>query len=635
MDGGSHMTSMGRRPFVAALLAVMLLAIGLRAIFPTADPPWRTQVGVVWHDEGAWTHNARNRALFGQWRLDAWNPIFLAPVFTGLEYTAFAAFGVGTWQARLVSQVCGSIAVLLLALGVSRVGGRRAGLIAAALLATNYVYVMYDRAAIMESSMAAFVVFAWYGFARAQRQPAWGLFAAATVLLAYFTKASAAFSLAALGLTCVWSLIETRRAGAPGSGENGPFGSQTARPAAVVSFARLLQFDTYRLRARDAADLPRAAAVWTLVGLIAGSVIALAVFVVPWWSEYRFYNWQMSVTRKPSYDLKSLIDRVSWFPVLHDVFTRMWPVFVIGLIGWATRVVRWRRIDPAERLLVLWIGVGCTEMILHDVGNERRFVFLIPAFVAIAALTLGRDARLLPAAAEAIGWTRRRALIALPLVLYLAYLITGSMARLAFLYEVGPGARLSGALALALTALLYLTWPRLLRWTGSAAGAWTPRPVLVLTALIVLGNLVQFGQWAGGRTYLNVEASRMLGTLLPPGTLVHGKLANGLSLENRIKPIFVGRGFGNYDDRLRRDDVAYVLTYVAPREGYEGPVILDVLQAYPQRRILWLADVAETPGGHDRAALFEKGPPAIIPTPPLRIRLAGSGPPSGTVRETH
>ena len=40
--------------------------------------------------------------------------------------------------------------------------------------------------------------------------------------------------------------------------------------------------------------------------------------------DYRFYNWQMSVTRKPSYDLRSLVDRVTWFPVLHDIFTRMW-----------------------------------------------------------------------------------------------------------------------------------------------------------------------------------------------------------------------------------------------------------------------------------------------------------------------
>ena len=97
------------------------------------------------------------------------------------------------------------------------------------------------------------------------------------------------------------------------------------------------------------------------------------------------------------------------------------------------------------------------------------------------------------------------------------------------------------------------------------------------------------------RSYLHVEASRELGRRLPPGTLVHGKLANGLALENRIRPIFVGREFGNYDDRLTRNDVPFILTYVAPREGYEGPVILDVLGAYPERRALWTFDVAETP----------------------------------------
>ncbi len=563
--------TMGSRTFMAAMLALLLLAVGLRTIFPTADPPWRTTVGVVWHDEGAWTHNARNRALFGQWRLDAWNPIFLAPVFTGLEYASFATFGVGTWQARLVSEAAGTLAVLLLALGVARVGGRFAGIVAGLLLATNYVYVMYDRAAIMESSMAAFVVVSWYGFVRAQRQPAWGLVAAVAAYLAYFTKAAAAFSLAALALTCVWSLIAD-------------------------------------VDDRSSGERPRAAAMWTLAGLFAAGVIALAVFVLPWWSEYRFYNWQMSVTRKPSYDLKSLIDRLSWFPVLHDVFTRMWPVFVVGVIGWATRAVRWRTIRVPERLLVLWVGIGVAEMILHDVGNERRFVFLLPAFVALASLTLAHDFRLLPAEAETAGWTRRRALLLLPFVLYLAYAAIGPLARLAYLYEVGPSARLTGLLAIIATALLYLAWPRLIKWASAAEIS--PRAVSILTALIVVGNLVQFAQWAVGRSYKNYEASRALGQILPPGTLVHGKLANGLDLENKIKPIFVGRGFGNYDDRLRRDDVPYILTYVAPREGYEGPVILDVLQAYPQRRIIWTFDVAESDGGHDQAALIEKGPPA-------------------------
>ena len=84
-----------------------------------------------------------------------------ARVFTGLEYASFATFGVGTWQARLVSEAMGTISVVALALGVAATAGRRAGLIAAALLATNYIYVMWDRAALMEATMTAFMAVAW------------------------------------------------------------------------------------------------------------------------------------------------------------------------------------------------------------------------------------------------------------------------------------------------------------------------------------------------------------------------------------------------------------------------------------------------------------------------------------------
>ena len=129
-------------------------------------------------------------------------------------------------------------------------------------------------------------------------------------------------------------------------------------------------------------------------------------------------------------------------------------------------------------------------------------------------------------------------------------------------------------------------------------------------ALLVLAlmsrDLAEFTQWARDRTYKNVDASRLLGRVLPPETLVQGKLANGLSLENRIRPVFIGHGFGNYDDRKRRDDVRYILTYIEPLIGFEGSQIRDVLEAYPRSRVAMTFDVAETPSGHDRAALIDK-----------------------------
>ncbi len=573
---------MTTRQFLAGLLAILALTVLLRGLFPTADPPWHAPVGITWHDEGPWVHNARNRALFGQWSLDRWNPMYLTPVFTGLEYASFATFGVGTWQARLVSEAMGTISVVALALGVAALAGRRAGLIAAALLATNYIYVMWNRAALMEATMTAFMTVSWAAYAIAASNAALsaglkprlhigsgvGLVAGIAAWLAFFTKAAAAFFVGALGLEALLTLWLVRQARGSGWEQ----------------------------------DVRAKAALWTVAGLAVAGLIALMVFVIPYWQEFRFYNWQMSVTRKPDYTVKAFLDRISWIPIIHDFFTRQWLVAVLGIFATLGLLTRWRTAAPAERLLGLWIALGFAELIAHDVGNERRFVFFIPALVAFAAIALGRDRTLLPRAAATV--TRRKALLAAPLLLFAAYVIAGAILRVPFIYQVRPGVRLGAIAAVLLVAVLLLNWRRVV--TRLSLARWPVASSLLLTAVIVVSDLTQFAQWAALRTYENVNASRLVGEWLPPGTLVHGKLANGLSLENRIRPVFVGRGFGNYEDRAKRPDVRYILTYVEPRIGYEGSVILDVLNAHPGWRVIRVFDVAETAGGHDRAALIEK-----------------------------
>jgi len=562
MNAGADMS---RGVFGWLLIAILAIAALLRGLFPAADPPWNPSVGIVWHDEGAWVHNARNRALFGAWSLDKWNPMYIAPVFTGLEYASFRSFGVGVRQARLVPELCGFAAVCLLAWGVKRIGGGLAALTAAALLGTNYFYVMWDRTALMEGPMVAFMVASWYCYTRADDRPLWGIAASACALLAFFTKAAAAFFVAAIAIDALTVLI---------AGWRNQRSLPQMRPA-----------------------------LWTLGGLAIIGLLALAVFVLPNWADYRFYNWQMSVTRKPSYDFKSVLDRATWLP-LQDAFTRTWFVMAIAMTHAAGLIARWRELRSGERLLIWWVVLGAAELILHDAGNERRFVFFIPAFVALASLALGR-LQILPREVEETP--RARAMLALPLVLYGAYVVFGAFVRIAFLREISPNVRIAAALAIVFGAVLFSTWPRLPR----SLSATIPRGgVVLLTGLLSVGNVIQYMQWAAGRTYQNYEASRELGRLLPPGTLVHGKLANGLALENGIRPIFVGRGFGNYEDRKSRDDVRYILTYIAPSLGYESqahnPIIQDVIDAYPNHRIVATFDVRETATGHDRAALIDK-----------------------------
>lgn len=552
---------MSRTRFAAWLTLILVLAALVRGLFPAADPPWESTVGIVWHDEGAWVHNARNKALFGEWSLDAWNPMFIAPVFTGLEYLSFSAFGVGVRQARLVPEVLGWLSVLLLGLGIARIAGRQAGLIAAALLATNYVYVMWNRAALMEAPMTAFMVAAWYCHARVREASRWAWAAAVFAFLAYFTKAAAAFFVAAVALDALVALAVAWRR------------ERTVERPAIHTLAAL-----------------------TVCGLA-----ALVLFVVPNWRDYWFYNVQMSITRKPSYDVAAVLNRVTWFPILHDLFTRMWMTLALGAAAIVAIASRFRAASPGERLLVLWVALGALELLAHDVGNERRFVFFIPALAGLAAILLGSERRLLPPALASTG--RARALLAAPFVLYGLYVIIGSAVRLTALYEVGPNVRLAAALAALATAVVYATWPRAPR---ALSQAWSPAAGLALGGILAAGQLAQYVQWAAGRSYENYQASLELGRVLEPGTLVHGKLANGLSLENRIKPVFVGREFGNYADRTTRDDVRYILTYVAPRVGYEGQVIQDVLDAYPNRTIIMTFDVAETATGRDKAALIDK-----------------------------
>ena len=366
-----------RRRVLALSLLILTVGTGLRTLWLRADPP-TTAVGIVWHDEGAWVHNARNRALWGTWQTDAWNPMYIAPVFTALEYGAFEAFGVGTWQARLVPVASGLAAVLLLMLGLSAVAGPRVALIGGTLAATNYIFVMWNRAALMESTMTALIVASWAAYAQSARRPAWGIVAGVAAVLAFFTKAAAAFFVAALALDALASMLANR---------------STAR----------------RHEARAA---------WMTLAGLAGAALAIGLaFVLPHWQEYQFYNWEMTVTRKPSYGLRDLIDRASWLPVVQDFFSRMWLVLVGAAMGIAAVAARWRTARPAERLLVLWVLVGLLELTVHDSGNERRYVMFIPALIALAALIIASDRPWLPSELVAAPLAARW--IAVPLLLLL------------------------------------------------------------------------------------------------------------------------------------------------------------------------------------------------------------------------
>jgi hypothetical protein len=274
---------------------------------------------------------------------------------------------------------------------------------------------------------------------------------------------------------------------------------------------------------------------------------------------------------------------------------------LLAVLGAWAIACRWRTAMDSERLLLLWVAVGSLELLVHDVGNERRFLFLLPALAAYTALALDARSFEFTRPSGPARW------LAAPLIFYCWYVLAAPVVRVLFLSDVHAhvlhgAVRLSAAAALIGGALTLF----ILRRSTSVSLFFRPSGAVFTIVVLLCWDIYQFVDYAHGRTYKNYEAMIALGHAVPPETLIQGKLANGLDLENRIRPIFIGHAFGNYADRFSRDDVRYILTYIVPKPGYEGSQIDDVLAASPGRRIIMTFDVAESPGGRDKAALFEK-----------------------------
>ena len=318
--------------------------------------------------------------------------MYITPVLTGLEYVAFRSFGVGLWQARLVSRgprrrwrCCCS------AWASRESAGACAGLVAAGLLAIELrlrdVRPRRDHGSARWSSL---IVASWYCYVRARESPRWGDRWPASPRC---SPTSPRRRPSSSSRPSVLDAAAHDRGGAPDDG--GP--AAGGRPAAA----------------------PRAAG----AQLGAGSrwpdspspaLLASSVFVAPNWQDYRFYNWQMSVTRKPIYTLQALRRPavvVSGHPrLLHAHVDRD----AAGPPGRPrASLCRWRQAAPAERVLLLWLvfWTGGTR----PARRRQREAPGVPhpGLVALAALALARDRRLLdePAprhvASGAPCWPRR------------------------------------------------------------------------------------------------------------------------------------------------------------------------------------------------------------------------------------
>ena len=200
------------------MLGLNLLArlAWVRADAPTSLPNhFSIQDG--FRDEAEKSHEARNWALFNEWRTSAsddfqfWkkqSPVWVYPL--GLY---FKIFGVGYLQLRIFSVFFSMLSLGFLCFWSFKRGGLPAALLVLTGLGLNFYFLLYSRIGLIEGMMNFWMVFAVYLFARSKDRACFFLPAGILYLASIFSKQSTLFFLPAFLALGLYLLYQDSKAG--------------------------------------------------------------------------------------------------------------------------------------------------------------------------------------------------------------------------------------------------------------------------------------------------------------------------------------------------------------------------------------------------------------------------------------
>ncbi len=147
-------------PFLYALLGmIILLGAYLRLSHLSADPPpdltWSLS---SYTDEGAIVINARNKVLWGEWKMDDFFRMGISPLLSLSYFFIFKTAGIGFIQIRILPVFLSLGTILLAFFMLKREGNPKGALLSSFFLATAYIYIMHNRLALEETSLLFFLL---------------------------------------------------------------------------------------------------------------------------------------------------------------------------------------------------------------------------------------------------------------------------------------------------------------------------------------------------------------------------------------------------------------------------------------------------------------------------------------------
>lgn len=542
--------------FSYIVLIIFIVLFGLRLIHISADPPTNLSwSGGLFFDEGALAHNARNKVLFGEWKLDEWNDFYYSPILTYVKWLVFAVFGVGLVQLRLVpiGFSCLTLWGLYLALRVSL--KRSTAILSVFLLGFNYIYLMYNRLGLTEIPLlffAALTLYLWQSGLHTKnlRDGGWYMFfAGISCFTVYIFKALLIYFLPVPLVTLVFLGLFSEKK------------SERKRLLILIGYF--------------------------IAGMTITLLFWLVLFYYPNYDPLHQAGAFVKMLGLP-HSAQDFFKNVSQ-PPFFSIFLQT-PVILILSFSYLLYLVyavfhKPSQLEPLDIFVSLWFLAHIFFFIGYSYRPTRYYVTIIPPMSILAARGImkimdtshspleggfrevfslkGRVVRKIHVPDRRIsfwfwgiswlvGWILW-AYIFIPLFYQYGAIPYVTVPRLSLFPKLLVGALLS----FAITGFM-AWWSR--GYRGKAFSI--PHRIELGAAVIVLFisvsvNGIQFYRWAATPQYVIRDTSRELGTLLK-NAFIAGLATPMLCIENTHRALYVWENFTNYQDTLQR----YKLTHL-------------------------------------------------------------------------
>jgi len=326
------------KKFLYGFLIFTIIFFALRFYALSSDPFPSNVFGSAWSDEGPYIHNARNKILFGSWELekDLWNPLYISPVFTYLEYAAFVNLGFGTFAMRIVPALLALVSILIAGfLFISK--NSQQGFVFFILLGFNASLVAFSRVAMLECVSLFFIIII-LGLMLHNRRVSW-FFAGFFIPFLFFSKIVNLFFIIAIPLSL------------------------------------LLYYFIYRERE----------VIKNFVSLFIGGLISSGIWLV--WLVPNIGNWVfMNISSFNSRVPLSLEKFLAIFIYVFNFFILNPIESILGLIFMVLivyAVIKREKVFFIDFFLVVSVLIFIVQIILLD-HQLRRFLLVVPIFILMA-----------------------------------------------------------------------------------------------------------------------------------------------------------------------------------------------------------------------------------------------------------